>query len=180
MFAMLISAVTVFAQGAVTSEPSTAGFVIDLGTFTGIVALISAIVTQILKVIPAISGSKLAKIGVSVACQRLYHALRHTHTVKIVDMKTRNNVMAFEDDLLTDKYRDFDVLLLKKVQPLYDLVGNSKKKKLKSLLPNLNTVLRHQKCRSSLTNSISSWLNYNKQNLIVMSNNLKNSKQVLK
>lgn len=67
MFALLISAVTVFAQGAVTSEPSTAGFVIDLGTFTGIVALISAIVTQILKVIPAISGSKLAKIGVSVA-----------------------------------------------------------------------------------------------------------------
>ena len=49
LFAMLISAVTVFAQGAVTSEPSTAGFVIDLGTFTGIVALISAIVTQILK-----------------------------------------------------------------------------------------------------------------------------------
>lgn len=68
MFAMLISAVTVFAQGAVTSEPSTStGFVIELGTFTGIVALISAIVTQILKVIPAISGSKLAKIGVSVA-----------------------------------------------------------------------------------------------------------------
>lgn len=68
LFAMLISAVTVFAQGAVTSEPSsTAGFVIDLGTFTGIVALISAIVTQILKVIPAISESKLAKIGVSVA-----------------------------------------------------------------------------------------------------------------
>lgn len=68
MFAMLISALTVFAQGAVTSEPSTStGFVIELGTFTGIVALISAIVTQILKVIPAISGSKLAKIGVSVA-----------------------------------------------------------------------------------------------------------------
>lgn len=68
MFAMLISAVTVFAQGAVTSEPSTStGFVIELGTFTGIVAFISAIVTQILKVIPAISGSKLAKIGVSVA-----------------------------------------------------------------------------------------------------------------
>lgn len=68
MLAMLISAVTVFAQGAVTSEPSTStGFVIELGTFTGIVAFISAIVTQILKVIPAISGSKLAKIGVSVA-----------------------------------------------------------------------------------------------------------------
>ena len=60
----------------------------------------------------SISGAE--KIGVSVACQRLYHALRHTHTVKIVDMKTRDNVMAFEDDLLTDKYRDFDVLIIDK------------------------------------------------------------------
>lgn len=42
-----------------------AGFVIDLTTFTGIVALISAIVTQLLKLIPAIQGSKLAKIGIS-------------------------------------------------------------------------------------------------------------------
>lgn len=60
----------------------------------------------------SISGAE--KIGVSVACQRLYHALRHTHTVKIVDMKTRNNVMAFEDDLLTDEYKDFDVLIIDK------------------------------------------------------------------
>lgn len=60
----------------------------------------------------SISGAE--KIGVSVTCQRLYHALRHTHRVKIVDMKTRNNVMAFEDDLLTDEYKDFDVLIIDK------------------------------------------------------------------
>lgn len=60
----------------------------------------------------SISGAE--KIGVSVACQRLYHALRHTHTVKIVDMKTRNNVIAFEDDLLTNGYKDFDVLIIDK------------------------------------------------------------------
>lgn len=60
----------------------------------------------------SISGAE--KIGVSVACQRLYHALRHTHTVKIVDMKNRNNVMAFEDDVLTDEYKDFDVLIIDK------------------------------------------------------------------
>lgn len=41
------------------------GFVVDLTTFTGIVALISAIVTQLLKLIPSIQGSKLAKIGIS-------------------------------------------------------------------------------------------------------------------
>lgn len=61
-----------------------------------------------------ISLSGAEKIGVSVACQRLYHALRHTHMVKIVEMKTRNNVMAFEDDLLTDEYKDFDVLIIDK------------------------------------------------------------------
>ena len=60
----------------------------------------------------SISGAE--KIGVSVACQRLYHALRHTHSVKIIEMKTRNNVMAFEDDLLTDEYKDFDVLIIDK------------------------------------------------------------------
>lgn len=41
--------------------------VIDVGSFTGIVALISMIATQILKVIPAIKENKLAKIGISVA-----------------------------------------------------------------------------------------------------------------
>lgn len=41
--------------------------VIDVGSFTGIVALVSMIATQILKVIPAIKENKLAKIGISVA-----------------------------------------------------------------------------------------------------------------
>lgn len=40
--------------------------VIDVGSFTGIVALVSMIATQILKVIPAIRENKLAKIGISV------------------------------------------------------------------------------------------------------------------
>lgn len=41
--------------------------VIDVGSFTGIAALVSMIATQILKVIPAIKENKLAKIGISVA-----------------------------------------------------------------------------------------------------------------
>lgn len=42
--------------------------VIDVGSFTGIVALVSMIATQILKVIiPAFKENKLAKIGISVA-----------------------------------------------------------------------------------------------------------------
>lgn len=53
----------VFAQA---TEPTTSSeVVINLGTFTGMVTLISAVVTQILKVIPAIKDSKIAKIGIS-------------------------------------------------------------------------------------------------------------------
>lgn len=40
--------------------------VIDVGSFTGVVTLVSMIATQILKVIPAIKENKLAKIGISV------------------------------------------------------------------------------------------------------------------
>lgn len=58
---MLIAVLGVFAQDGTTAT-STA---IDLGTFAGITALVSAIVTQILKVIPAIADSKIAKIGIS-------------------------------------------------------------------------------------------------------------------
>ena len=63
----MVSLVTgrTYAQGIVTDP--TASFMIDLGTFTGIVALTSSLVTQIAKRIPAISLHKLAKIGVSVA-----------------------------------------------------------------------------------------------------------------
>ena len=53
---------SVFAQEVTTPETS---FALDLGTFTGIVAVVSALVTQITKVVPAISDSKLFKILVS-------------------------------------------------------------------------------------------------------------------
>ena len=61
---MLVCVATAFAQetGAV-NEPS--GIVIDLGTFAGITALVSALVTQILKLVPKIQANKLAKIGIS-------------------------------------------------------------------------------------------------------------------
>ena len=61
---MLVCVATAFAQetGAV-NEPS--GIVIDLGTFAGITVLVSALVTQILKLVPKIQANKLAKIGIS-------------------------------------------------------------------------------------------------------------------
>lgn len=61
---MMIFVPVVFAQTEVTSEG--AQFAIDLSTFGGIVAVISPVVTQIFKLIPAIDGSKIAKIGISV------------------------------------------------------------------------------------------------------------------
>lgn len=54
-----------FAQTEVSNEGTQ--IILDLSTFTGIVAVISSVVTQIFKLIPAIDGSKIAKIGISVA-----------------------------------------------------------------------------------------------------------------
>lgn len=54
----------VFAQTEVSNEGTQ--IILDLSTFTGIVTVISSVVTQIFKLIPAIDGSKIAKIGISV------------------------------------------------------------------------------------------------------------------
>ena len=54
-----------FAQTEVSNEGTQ--IIFDLSTFGGIVAVISPVVTQIFKLIPAIDGSKVAKIGISVA-----------------------------------------------------------------------------------------------------------------
>lgn len=73
MCAMLMVVVSAFAAepmiaAQAAGEVSEAsGIVLDLGSFAGIVACISMIVTQIAKIVPAISASKLAKIGVSCA-----------------------------------------------------------------------------------------------------------------
>lgn len=60
---MLCGVVMVFAQDG--GGEATSGIVIDLGTFAGITAVVSAVVTQILKLIPKIKENKLAKIGIS-------------------------------------------------------------------------------------------------------------------
>ena len=55
----------VFAQTEVSNEGTQ--IILDLSTFGGIVAVISSVVTQIFKLVPSIDGSKIAKIGISVA-----------------------------------------------------------------------------------------------------------------
>lgn len=64
--ALLTLAILALAAEDVGIVPATE-VVIDVGSFTGIVTLISLIATQILKIIPAIKENKLAKIGISVA-----------------------------------------------------------------------------------------------------------------
>ena len=58
---LALCSVMMFATDGTASD----GIVIDLGTFAGITAVVSALVTQLLKLIPAVAGNKLAKIGIS-------------------------------------------------------------------------------------------------------------------
>jgi hypothetical protein len=59
----LASATYVYAQ---ESPPADVDFAVDLTTFTGIVAFVSLAVTQLAKIIPAVSQKNLLKILVSV------------------------------------------------------------------------------------------------------------------
>lgn len=65
MSMLLLFVCGAFAQTEVSNEGTQ--IILDLSTFGGIVAVISPVVTQIFKLIPAIDGSKIAKIGISVA-----------------------------------------------------------------------------------------------------------------
>lgn len=64
MSMLLLFVCGAFAQTEVSNEGTQ--IILDLSTFGGIVAVISPVVTQIFKLIPAIDGSKIAKIGISV------------------------------------------------------------------------------------------------------------------
>ena len=64
MSMLLLFVCGVFAQTEVSNEGTQ--IILDLSTFAGIVTVISSVVTQIFKLIPAIDGSKIAKIGISV------------------------------------------------------------------------------------------------------------------
>lgn len=61
---LLVCVTNLFAQDTGTVET---GWTVDLGTFGGITLLVSALATQLLKGIPPIANSKLAKIGISAA-----------------------------------------------------------------------------------------------------------------
>jgi len=66
MFAMAMCVCCMAVTAQTAAGDGGAQTVIDLSTFAGIVAVISSLATQVLKLIPSIGGSKAAKIGVSV------------------------------------------------------------------------------------------------------------------
>ena len=76
LLGMMLMPFALMAQGAGTE---TAGTVIDVTTFTGMMAIVTAIVTQLCKVVPAIAGHKWAKVltslGVGVAATMACWAL---------------------------------------------------------------------------------------------------------
>lgn len=76
LFLFLLSPVALMAQ----TGADTAGTVIDLTTFTGIMAVVTAIATQVAKVVPAIGDNKwlkvLASLGIGVVLCLLSWLLR--------------------------------------------------------------------------------------------------------
>lgn len=61
---LLMSVAATYAQ-TVEPEPQGSEFIVDLGTFTGIVAVVSFLVTQISKLISYVNEHRWAKIAIS-------------------------------------------------------------------------------------------------------------------
>ena len=64
-FSLCLITLASFAQTVLPAAEPETSLLIDLGSFTGIVALVSTLVTQILKVVPAISAKQVTKILIS-------------------------------------------------------------------------------------------------------------------
>lgn len=62
LFLGLICALPIFAQGETVTDPSVSEFILDFGTFTGVMAIIDAALTQVSKLVPYINSHKWAKV----------------------------------------------------------------------------------------------------------------------
>ena len=65
IYLLLMSVAATYAQTEIEPEPQGSEFVINLGTFAGIVAVVSFLVTQISKLISYINEQRWAKIAIS-------------------------------------------------------------------------------------------------------------------
>lgn len=62
---LLMSVAATYAQTIIEPEPQGSEFIVDLGTFAGIVAVVSFLVTQISKLISYVNEHRWAKIAIS-------------------------------------------------------------------------------------------------------------------
>lgn len=65
LFLMLLTPFGLMAQEVI--PPEAGSIVIDLTTFTGVMAVVSMVVTQLVKVVPAIGSKKIYKILTAIA-----------------------------------------------------------------------------------------------------------------
>ena len=92
--------------------------------------------------IVAVNGA--AGIGVTSACQRLYHALKHKYKIKIVSLAVYRDVYSFELAYLAHKYDDYDIVIMDRHSNVTSVINKQLKNSLfmdGSICPDISFVL---------------------------------------
>ena len=92
--------------------------------------------------IVAVNGA--AGIGVTSACQRLYHALKHKYKIKVVALPVHRDVYSFELAYLAHKYDDYDIVIMDRHSNVTSVINKQLKNSLftdDSICPDISFVL---------------------------------------
>ena len=89
-----------------------------------------------------VSGA--AGIGVTSACQRLYHALKHKYKIKVVALAVHRDVYNFELAYLAHKYDEYDIVIMDRHSNVTSAINKQLKNSLftdDSICPDISFVL---------------------------------------
>lgn len=89
-----------------------------------------------------VSGA--AGIGVTSACQRLYHALKHKYKIKIVSLSMYRDVYNFELAYLAKKYDAYDIVIMDRHSNVTSVINKQLKNSLftdDNIRPDISFVL---------------------------------------
>ena len=89
-----------------------------------------------------VSGA--AGIGVTSACQRLYHALKHKYKIKVVALAVHRDVYSFELAYLAHKYDGYDIVIMDRHSNVTSVINKQLKNSLftdDSICPDISFVL---------------------------------------
>lgn len=92
--------------------------------------------------IVAVNGA--AGIGVTAACQRFYHALKHKYKIKIVSLAMYRDVYNFELAYLAKKYDAYDIVIMDRHSNVTSVINKQLKNSLftdDSICPDISFVL---------------------------------------